>query len=343
MRLLAHGNWQLESSKWHLAISPARANEECPQKAGVSSILPRAVGHLLFANSQWLICRSFFFAALLLCSAALGVAQDNPDPEIRPRRDAPATRPKRQPKQPTQVPDETQQQPEQPAPPAPQLEQRESSSNDSRINLDAQPRPPQPAETAGDPDDKLLLPYDPHRAEKDIEVGNYYLRLKNYRAALDRFNDALRYKPHDADATYGLAVTEEKLDLLSQAYQNYQAYLKLLPGGPHAKEAQDASKRLERHLDIKQDSTKEVQHDIEVGETYLSMNNFDAARERFEEAVRLAPENAKACFRLAQSLQGLRQIEPARLYYQKYLELEPQGRFAADAKKAIAAINDFLK
>src|SRR5215472_5574782 len=168
-------------------------------------------------------------------------------------------------------------------------------------------------------------------------------RIKNYRAALDRFNDALLYKPGDAEAIYGLAVTQEKLDLLAQANKNYQEYLKILPSGPHAKEAQDAIKRLGPHVEMRNDAGTQVEHDIEVGETYLSMNNFDAARERFEDAVRLAPENAKACFRLAQSLQGLRRIEPARLYYQKYLELEPQGPFAANAKKAIADINAFLK
>ncbi len=94
---------------------------------------------------------------------------------------------------------------------------------------------------------------------------------------------------------------------------------------------------------MRNDPGRQVEHDIEVGETYLSMNSFDAARERFEEAVRLEPDNARASFRLAQSLQGLRRIEPAKLYYQKYLALEPTGPFAADAKKAIAAIDAFLK
>jgi tetratricopeptide (TPR) repeat protein len=340
MRQFAKNKWQLANSNWQL-------DQGKIEQAVVFSCHSSLALAGLIANCYLLIRRPLFCVLLFLClnQAWLVYAQDAQDnqPQIQPRQDSSSSKSKRQPKPAPQVP-ENQQQLEKPVPPAPEVEQKpESSSRDSQINLDAQPREPEPPPTAGDPDDKLLLPYDPHRAEKDIEVGNYYLRLKNYRAALDRFNDALLYKPHDAEATYGLAVTEEKLDLLSQAYQNYQAYLKLLPAGPHAKEAQEGIKRLGPHADIRQDSRKEVEHDIEVGETYLATNHFDAANERFEEAVRLAPENARACFRLAQSLQGLRRIEPARLYYQKYLELEPQGRFAADAKKAIAEINDFLK
>jgi len=291
--------------------------------------------------------RLLFLALLLLClgPARFGYAQNNQDqPQILPQQGAPAPKPKRQPKPQPQAPAAPPQQSEKPPQPGPDAEQKgESSSIDSQINLDAHVPLPEPAPPATEADDKTLLPWDPHRADKDIEVGNYNLRQKNYRAALDRFNDALQYKPGDAEATYGLAVTQEKLDLMAQAYKNYQEYLKILPGGPHAKEAQEAIKRLGPHVEMRNDSGTQVEHDIEVGETYLSLNNFDAARERFEDAVRLAPANAKACFRLAQSLQGLRRIEPAKLYYQKYLDIEPQGPFAANAKKAIADINAFLK
>ena len=43
-----------------------------------------------------------------------------------------------------------------------------------------------------------LKPWDPHRAAKDIEVGEYYFKRKNYRGAESRFRDALLYKPNDA-------------------------------------------------------------------------------------------------------------------------------------------------
>jgi tetratricopeptide (TPR) repeat protein len=282
-----------------------------------------------------------FFA--LLGSLALGkftLAQSSQDnqPHVTPRKSPPEPTPK---PKPAPTPEEPQEQPE-PSPSTPATQaQGESSSRDSQAEFNAAPRINEPAPVAP-ADEGAFLPYDPHKASKDVEVGNWYLRQKNYRAALERFNDALLNKPNDAEATFGLAVTEEKLDLLSQASQNYRAYLKMLDSGPHAKECQEAIKRIGPHLDIRNDPKRQAEHDVDVGETYLSLNKFDAARERFEEALLLDPDNPVACFRMAQSLKGLQQLDPARRFYQKYLDLAPRGRFAADAKKALADISAII-
>lgn len=221
----------------------------------------------------------------------------------------------------------------------------ESSSRDSQIDLNAHTKEePAPAE----PDASEFTPWDPHKAAKDVEVGNYYLKLKNYRAALERFNHALIYKSDDAEATFGLAITQEKLGLPSLASRNYSKYLEILPNGPKSKEAREAIERLEpqaaslKPAGAPVDAAKQAAHDIDVGETYLSANSYDAARERFEDALRLTPDSPLACFRLAQSLQGMQRLDSARLYYRKYLELEPKGKFAKNAKKAIDDINYIL-
>jgi len=220
----------------------------------------------------------------------------------------------------------------------------ESSSRDSVIDLSAKP---EPKEAAPAEDDAVLQPWDPHKAAKDVEVGQWYLKMKNYRAALERFNDALTYKPNDADAIFGLAVTQEKLDLLAKADQSYRKYLEILPNGPRSKEAEEALKRIEPHVAankaaVSADAARVAAHDIDVGETYLSANNFDAARERFEEALRFTPDNPLIWFRMAQALQGMQRLDPARLYYRKYLEAEPKGKFAGNAKKAISEIDWLL-
>jgi Tfp pilus assembly protein PilF len=222
----------------------------------------------------------------------------------------------------------------------------ESSSKDSQINLNGNPTREEPVPAAEDP--AVLQPWDPHKAAKDVEVGQYYLKLKNYRAALERFNHALTYKPDNAEAIYGLAVTQEKLDLLSLADTNYRKYLGILPNGPKSKEAEAALKRIAPNVAMRKpgdagaDPSKLAAHDIDVGETYLSGNNFDAARERFEDAMRVTPDNPLIWFRLAQALQGMQRLDPARLYYRKYLEAQPKGKFAGNAKKAISQIDWIL-
>ncbi len=86
--------------------------------------------------------------------------------------------------------------------------------------------------------------WDPHKAAKSIEVGDFYFKRKNYKAAEERYREALRYKDNDAVATFRLAVSLEKLGILDDARLEYESYLKILPHGPEAEQAQKAIDRL---------------------------------------------------------------------------------------------------
>jgi Flp pilus assembly protein TadD len=131
----------------------------------------------------------------------------------------------------------------------------QSSSKDTQIDLsppaDDEKAHPQSSEMlmdaeAGDStaDVSEFHPWDPHKAAKDVEVGDFYFRRKNYRAAEDRYREALLYKNNDAAATFRLAVCLEKLDQPDQARKEYESYLKILPHGPQAEEAQKSIERL---------------------------------------------------------------------------------------------------
>jgi Flp pilus assembly protein TadD len=86
--------------------------------------------------------------------------------------------------------------------------------------------------------------WDPHKAAKSIEVGNFYFKRGNYRAAEDRYREALRYKENDAMATIRLAICLERLGVIDDARSEYESYLKILPHGPEAEQAQRAIDRL---------------------------------------------------------------------------------------------------
>ncbi|HEY3972856.1 MAG TPA: tetratricopeptide repeat protein [Candidatus Sulfotelmatobacter sp.] len=131
----------------------------------------------------------------------------------------------------------------------------ESSSKDSPIDLsppadDAKAHPESSdilmdAESApGNGNVGEFHPWNPHKAAKDIEVGDFYFKRKNYRAAEDRYREALLYKENDAVATIRLAVCLEKLDQNDEARKLYESYLKILPHGPQSEEAQKALRRL---------------------------------------------------------------------------------------------------
>src|SRR5580698_6592465 len=94
--------------------------------------------------------------------------------------------------------------------------------------------------------------WDPHKAAKSVEVGDFYFRRKNYRAAEDRYREALMYKEDDAIATFRLSVCLDKMDRPGEARQGYESYLKILPHGPEAEQARKALERLrERAADAK--------------------------------------------------------------------------------------------
>jgi len=101
--------------------------------------------------------------------------------------------------------------------------------------------PPPPGETTGVLE---FHPWNPHKAQKDVEVGDYYFKRKNYKGALDRYKEALYYKENDAVATYRLAVCEEKMGDKAEARKNYEQYLKILPEGPFAQDAHAALAKL---------------------------------------------------------------------------------------------------
>jgi tetratricopeptide (TPR) repeat protein len=142
----------------------------------------------------------------------------------------------------------------------------ESSSRDTRIDLsppkdDAKNHPNSGAAVSdGDaemsPDVQEFHPWDPHKALKDIEVGDFYLKRKNYRAALDRYQEALVWKPNDAIANFRMAQCFEKLSQPEEARTHYEEYLRILPHGPLSAEAQKGLEKLKGVTEKNQASGK---------------------------------------------------------------------------------------
>jgi tetratricopeptide (TPR) repeat protein len=124
----------------------------------------------------------------------------------------------------------------------------ESSSKQTEIDV-APPKGDEKHPGASDEELGEFHPWDPHKAAKCVEVGDYYFKLQNYRAAISRYQEALEWKPRDAEATYKLGVVLEKTGDLHGALDNYQAYLKILPSGPYAVKAHDAIARLKPKVD----------------------------------------------------------------------------------------------
>jgi tetratricopeptide (TPR) repeat protein len=88
------------------------------------------------------------------------------------------------------------------------------------------------------------LPYNPKLARKDAEIGDFYMESGNWQGAYERFLEANRSDPGNAEAVFGLGETARRLHHADEALRNYRLYLSALPNGPHAKEVRKALKEM---------------------------------------------------------------------------------------------------
>ena len=90
--------------------------------------------------------------------------------------------------------------------------------------------------------------WDPQRAEKDLQVGKYYMKKGDIDAAIDRFEDATVAKPGYAVPYLYLGEAYEKKGKKKPAVKAYQRYLDLFP---HADDADKIRKKIEKlHQEI---------------------------------------------------------------------------------------------
>jgi hypothetical protein len=89
------------------------------------------------------------------------------------------------------------------------------------------------------------VPQHVETSAEDIEVGKYELDLKNWKAALSRFESAMVLAPDEPEVYWGLAESERHLGNLAEARGYYQKVVDYDPDSKHGKEARKALKEPE--------------------------------------------------------------------------------------------------
>jgi tetratricopeptide (TPR) repeat protein len=82
--------------------------------------------------------------------------------------------------------------------------------------------------------------HDPQLAAQDERIGKFYLQSGDYKGAYDRYKEATRVAPEDADAVFGLAESARGLHRSQEAISNYAVYLDAFPDGKKSKQARKA-------------------------------------------------------------------------------------------------------
>jgi tetratricopeptide (TPR) repeat protein len=129
----------------------------------------------------------------------------------------------------------------------------------------AQDPPPPPPDNPTAPTDKPKPPktnadnatqntpdqpmWDPLRAEKDMQVGEYYMHKGDIDAAIDRFEDAALAKPGYALPFRYLGEAQEKKGLKKKAIQSYKRYLDLYPKAEDKDKIQKKIDKLDKEVE----------------------------------------------------------------------------------------------
>lgn len=87
------------------------------------------------------------------------------------------------------------------------------------------------------------------RADKDLEVGQFYMRKGDVDAAIDRFQDALIAKPGYAVPYRFLGEAQEKKGLKKKAAKSYQRYLELFPSADDKDKIQKKIDKLYKEIE----------------------------------------------------------------------------------------------
>jgi tetratricopeptide (TPR) repeat protein len=94
------------------------------------------------------------------------------------------------------------------------------------------------AETAKEPNPKLAV--------QNVNIGNYYLKQKNYDAAIQRFLEAIAYQVDLKSAYEGLGRAYEKNGDVLKAINVYKGFLEKNPDSPNVSDFRTKIAKLER-------------------------------------------------------------------------------------------------
>jgi tetratricopeptide (TPR) repeat protein len=87
---------------------------------------------------------------------------------------------------------------------------------------------------------------DPLLCEKNIRIGDFYFKKKNYDGAIGRYLEAIEYQRDSARAYESLARAYEKKKDLDKAIAAYQRFIKENPDSPKSAEFRAKLEKLEK-------------------------------------------------------------------------------------------------
>ena len=98
----------------------------------------------------------------------------------------------------------------------------------------------------GKPEESKEKKFNPLEAQKNVKVGDFYYKRKNYGAAIRRYQEALEYQPNYIKAFERLGKTYEKSGKKQKAIDLYQQFIDKYPKSPKTADFKNRIVRLEQ-------------------------------------------------------------------------------------------------
>ncbi len=81
----------------------------------------------------------------------------------------------------------------------------------------------------------------------------------------------------------------------------------------------------------------ESDRSIKVGNYYWHKGKYRAALQRYELAAKYNPSSAEAYFKVAETEEKLKNVDAAKIAFQKVIKLAPDSKLAQEAKKKLGS------
>jgi len=105
------------------------------------------------------------------------------------------------------------------------------------------------ADRTSDPAPELeIVEPDPVQAKKNLEVGDFYFRKKNFKAAAERYRDAVRYGPKSSKSYSKLVRALEKLEAFLEAAEACNEFIQQNPESNKVPEFQRKAVELDKKI-----------------------------------------------------------------------------------------------
>ena len=178
-------------------------------------------------------------------------------------------------------------------------------------------------------------------------------RSGNYTAAISAFLNALELSPTCLECHYNLAIAYTELGRFAEAEVEFRSVLRLRQDYAAAyyglssiytrqgRESEAADARSEANriaLERVAVGRAQAEDAVARGVTFFNAGNIADAIGRFQVAVELDATLAAAHYWLGLSFQQSGRDAPARLEFQRYLQLASSGEFAAEARERLESL-----